>query len=97
MPLPQFEARIFVFGGLQMRAKLRTFIESNFYVPEGQVLADDASLLDSGVIDSTGVLELVGFLQDEIGVEVADDDIIPENLDSIAKIESFVMRKQKAA
>lgn len=80
-----------------MREKVRAFIESNFYVPEGQVLADDASLLDSGVIDSTGVLELVAFLQDELGVEVGDDDMVPENLDSIAKIESFVLRKQKAA
>jgi acyl carrier protein len=80
-----------------MRAKVRAFIESNFYVPEGQALADEASLLDSGVIDSTGVLELVGFLQDELGVEVADDEMVPENLDSIAKIESFVLRKQQAA
>jgi acyl carrier protein len=80
-----------------MRAKVRAFIESNFYVPEGQALADEASLLDSGVIDSTGVLELVGFLQDELGVEVADDEMVPENLDSIAKIEAFVLRKQQAA
>jgi len=80
-----------------MKQKVRAFIESNFYVPEGQVLGDDASLLDSGVIDSTGVLELVAFLQDELGVEVGDDDMVPENLDSIAKIEAFVLRKQKAA
>jgi acyl carrier protein len=80
-----------------MRAKVRAFIEANFYVPEGQKLSDEASLLDSGVIDSTGVLELVGFLQDEIGIEVADDEMLPDNLDSIAKIESFVLRKQKAA
>jgi acyl carrier protein len=82
---------------LGMRAKLRGFIESNFYVPDAKALADDASLLESGVIDSTGVLELVGFLQDEIGIKVADEEMIPDNLDSIAKIESFVLRKQKAA
>jgi acyl carrier protein len=80
-----------------MREKIRAFIESNFYVPEGQKLADDASLLDSGVIDSTGVLELIGFLQDELGVEVADDEMIPANLDSIAKIDAFVTRKRAAA
>jgi acyl carrier protein len=80
-----------------MREKIRAFIESNFYVPEGQKLADDASLLDSGVIDSTGVLELIGFLQDELGVEVADDEMIPSNLDSIAKIDAFVTRKRAAA
>jgi acyl carrier protein len=80
-----------------MREKIRAFIESNFYVLEGQKLADDASLLDSGVIDSTGVLELIGFLQDELGVEVADDEMIPANLDSIAKIDAFVTRKRAAA
>jgi acyl carrier protein len=80
-----------------VREKLRTFIESNFYVPEGQKLTDEASLLDNGVIDSTGVLELIGFLQDELKVEVADDEMIPDNLDSIAKIDAFVARKLKAA
>jgi len=80
-----------------MRAKLRKFIETNFYVPEGDPLPDDGSLLDRGVIDSTGVLELIGFLQDEVGIEVADDEMIPDNLDSIAKIDAFVTRKRAAA
>jgi acyl carrier protein len=80
-----------------MREKLRAFIEANFYVPEGQKLTDEASLLDNGVIDSTGVLELIGFLQDEVGIEVADDEMIPDNLDSIAKIDAFVTRKRAAA
>jgi acyl carrier protein len=76
-----------------MRQAIRTFIESNFYVPEGEPLGDDSSLLDSGVIDSTGVLELIGFLQSEFKVEVADDEMVPQNLDSIAKIEAYVQRK----
>jgi acyl carrier protein len=80
-----------------MRAKLRKFIETNFYVPEGEELPDDSSLLDRGVIDSTGVLELINFLQDEFGVEVADSEMIPANLDSIAKIDSYVARKLAAS
>ena len=80
-----------------MRDKIRGFIEKNFYIPEGQKLPDDSSLLDNGVIDSTGVLELIGFLQDEFGVEVADDEMVPANLDSIAKIEAYVSRKRPAA
>lgn len=76
-----------------MRNKIRAFIEKNFYVPDSDSLSDDASLLDRGVIDSTGVLELIGFLQDEFGVEVADDEMVPENLDSIARIEAYVQRK----
>ena len=76
-----------------MKAKLRKFIESNFYVPEGEPLPDDGSLLDRGVVDSTGVLELIGFLQDEFGIEVADSEMIPDNLDSISKIEAYLTRK----
>jgi acyl carrier protein len=79
------------------KERLRTFIESNFYVPEGQKLTDESSLLDNGVIDSTGVLELIGFLQDELKVDVADDEMIPDNLDSIAKLDAFVARKRQAA
>jgi acyl carrier protein len=80
-----------------MRAKIRKFIETNFYVPEGEPLPDEGSLLDRGVIDSTGVLELIGFLQDEFGIEVSDDEMLPENLDSIAKLEAYVARKKGAA
>jgi acyl carrier protein len=76
-----------------MKARIRKFIETNFYVPESDALTDEVSLLDRGVIDSTGVLELIGFLQDEFGVEVADDEMVPENLDSIARIEGYVTRK----
>jgi acyl carrier protein len=76
-----------------MRGKLRKFIESNFYVPEGEPVPDDGSLLDRGIIDSTGVLELIGFLQDEFGVEVKDEEMVPDNLDSIAKLESYITKK----
>ena len=76
-----------------MKEKVRKFIETNFYVPEGEALTDDASLIDRGVIDSTGVLELIGFLQDEYKIEVADDEMVPENLDSISRIEAYLTRK----
>jgi acyl carrier protein len=80
-----------------MRQKLRKFIETNFYVPEGEPLPDDVSLLDRGVIDSTGVLELISFLQAEWGIGVADEEMAPENLDTIARIEAYVKRKLEAA
>jgi acyl carrier protein len=80
-----------------MKEKVRKFIETNFYVPEGEALGDDASLIDRGVIDSTGVLELIGFLQDEYKIEVADDEMVPENLDSIGRIEAYLTRKLAAA
>jgi len=52
------------------------------------------SLIESGVIDSTGVLELIEFLQDEFGISIADSETIPDNLDSIERIVEFVARKQ---
>jgi acyl carrier protein len=80
-----------------MKMKLRNFISTNFYVPDGETLADDSSLLDRGVIDSTGVLELIGYIQSEFGIKVNDDEMVPENLDSIARIEAYLQRKLKAA
>jgi acyl carrier protein len=80
-----------------MKAKLRSFISTNFYVPDGETLADESSLLDRGVIDSTGVLELIGYIQSEFGIKVNDDEMVPENLDSIARIEAYLQRKLSAA
>jgi acyl carrier protein len=80
-----------------MRAKIRSLIEKTFYVPEGESLSDDDSLLDRGIIDSTGVLELITVLEGDFGISVADDEMIPDNLDSIARIEAFVAKKQSAA
>lgn len=72
---------------------VRTFIATNFYVPEETLLADDTSLLDLGIVDSTGVLEVTAFLESEYGIEVCDDEIVPANMDSINAISSFVARK----
>jgi acyl carrier protein len=73
--------------------EIRAFIVANFYVPDAGSLADDASLLDLGIVDSTGVLELVGFLEDKYGIKVDDQELVPENLDSIARIANFVSHK----
>ena len=73
---------------------LRRFIGENFmFQDEVKSLADDASFLDSGIIDSTGVLELVCFLENTFGIEVADDEMLPENLDSIGNITRFIEKK----
>lgn len=77
-------------------AKVRAFVVSNFYVADPASLKDDASLLDAGIVDSTGVLEVVNFLETEFGVSVADNEIVPENVDSIARIAAFVDRKKAA-
>lgn len=74
--------------------RVRAFITSNFYVPDKDALADDASLLDQGIVDSTGVLEVVSFLETELGIHVEDAEMLPDNLDSIARIAAFADRKK---
>ena len=76
---------------------LKAFIVSNFYVPGGVALEDDASLLERGIVDSTGVLEITAFLEKAFDIRIADDEIVPENLDTLARIAAFVARKRKAA
>lgn len=75
---------------------VRCFLAENFYVRDPAMLADDASLLDQGIVDSTGVLELTAFLESTFGVAVADDEIVPENLDTVARIVAFIGRKRAA-
>lgn len=76
------------------REKIRAFIHDNFLFREDRdAIADGDSLLDAGLIDSTGILELVAFLEAEFGLAIADADIVPENLDSIERIDAFVATK----
>ncbi len=77
----------------KIEAKIKQFIQSNFIFEESLVLAKDQSLLDSGIIDSTGVLELVNFLEENFGFSVNDEELIPDNLDSIDNIATFVQTK----
>jgi acyl carrier protein len=77
-----------------LKELVRRFITSNFYVAEPHKLQDSDSLLDSGVIDSTGVLEVIDFVESEFKVAVADEEMLPENLDSIANIADYVARKR---
>jgi acyl carrier protein len=77
--------------------RLRQFISTNFYVPDPAALKDDSSFLDLGVIDSTGVLEVVAFLESEFSITVDDMEIVPENFDSIANLTQFIETKKGSA
>ena len=79
---------------MDIKDQVRNFVVTNFYVPDPQTLSDDASLLDRGIIDSTGVLEVIGFLEDTFGITIEDDEMLPDNLDSIERISAFVARKK---
>lgn len=79
----------------QLTEKLRGFVTDNFLFGDADRLpADDASLLGNGILDSTGVLELIEYLESEFGIRVADTETVPQNLDSIAGLAQYVTRKQ---
>ena len=81
---------------MQNKQKIRDFIVETFLFGDTDATFEDGeSLLDSGIVDSTGVLELVGFLESEFGLEVKDDELIPENLDSVDNLAGFIERKVK--
>lgn len=74
---------------------LRAFVVENFLYGKHEGLDDDTSFLDSGIIDSTGILELVSFLEDKFSLRVEDEELVPDNLDSINKVLQFLQRKQE--
>lgn len=80
-----------------MREQIRKFILENFLFGEdddNNNLKDDNSFMDNSIIDSTGILELVSWLQEEFGFEIEDEELIPENLDSINRLIEFIKKKQ---
>jgi acyl carrier protein len=80
------------------RSEIRQFIVDNFmFGQQTQNFADDASFLENGIIDSTGVLELVAFVEQNFGVSVADEDLVPANLDSVDNLVGYITRKKEAA
>ena len=77
------------------REKLRRFILENFlFTDDESELNDEDSFIENQIIDSTGILEVIEFLEDEWNIKTGDDEMIPDNLDSVNKVMSFVERKQ---
>ncbi|MGZ4317172.1 MAG: acyl carrier protein [Gaiellaceae bacterium] len=80
-----------------MEAELRSFLAENFLLGEEfRGLPGSASLIEAGIIDSTGVLELVGFLEEAYEIEITDSELVPENLDSIDQVVRFVGAKRNS-
>lgn len=74
--------------------RIREFVRSRFPLARNLDFSDEDSLLDAGVIDSLGILDLVGFLEETFGLQASDDDLNPENFDSIATLVRFVESKR---
>lgn len=73
--------------------KIRAFIVDNFLFGDGSSLKDDTSFLEERIIDSTGILQIISYIEEEFDIKIDDEEIIPENLDSLSNITIFLNRK----
>ena len=74
--------------------QVKSFIVDNFLFGQGgDKITGDTSLMDNGIVDSTGILELVAFLEETWSIEVEDEELIPENLDTLGNITCFIQKK----
>lgn len=83
---------------MNMKKTIRQYILENFLFTEDEsVLKDSDSFLETGIIDSTGVLEIILFIEETFGVKVNDNEMFPANLDSVDNLADFIQRKQAQA
>jgi len=73
------------------------YIIDNFLFGDDKGFDDSVSFLESGILDSTGILEVIGFLEEQFGIKVKDNELVPENLDSITNLEGYLGRKMALA
>jgi acyl carrier protein len=74
--------------------KIRSFILENVLAgSRGATLNDNDSFLEKGIIDSTGILELVSFIEDEFKIQVRDEELVPDNFDSVSKLAGYITTK----
>ena len=79
---------------MSVEKQVRDYVAANFlFSDNGYSLPDDASFLEEGIVDSTGVLELVMFVEETFGVSVEDQEIVPENFDSVSRLAAYIRQK----
>lgn len=82
-------------NGADIKGILRDFIKDNFlYSTDINTIMDDTSFLEKGIIDSTGVLELIDFIEERFEISIENNEVIPENLDSFNNLETFIRSKK---
>ena len=82
----------------QVTQRIRAFIFDNYLFGYSEnEFSDDASFLDYGVMDSLGIMELITFIEKEFSIDVADSEIVPDNLDSVSRVSRFILEKTRAA
>jgi len=82
---------------MSVKQQVRSFILSNYlFTEDDSKLSDSQSLMQSGAMDSTGILELIMFLEEKFSIKVADEEMVPANLDSVQNVVAFIERKKAA-
>jgi acyl carrier protein len=80
---------------MSVESEIREYVLENYlFTDDPQALSNKDSFLDKGIIDSTGILEVIAFIEETYDVEVEDEEMIPENLDSVDNIVAFIARKK---
>ncbi|MEZ4597968.1 MAG: acyl carrier protein [Chloroflexota bacterium] len=82
---------------MTVQDQVREFIVETFFVADAAELSDDLSLIDSGIVDSTGMLDVILFVEERFGIHVADHETTPANLETIGRIADYVRRKRAEA
>jgi acyl carrier protein len=83
---------------VSIRESLRRYVlENHLFTDDNSRLKDDDSFLETGILDSTGIMELIMFVEETFQIKVSDDEMVPDYLDSIDSLVAFVTRKQSAA
>jgi len=80
---------------MTLHEDIREFIVENFLFGDDNGLKDNSSFLEEGIVDSTGIMQLVSFIQEQYLIVVEDEELTPENLDSIQKVADFVQQKRR--
>ncbi len=78
---------------MELLETVKSYIIDNFLFGDESGLDNDTSFLESGIIDSTGMLELINFLEEQFNITITDEEVLPENLDSLDKVASFLEKK----
>jgi acyl carrier protein len=79
-----------------VNVRIRDYIVRSFLFGDGARLGDETSFLESSILDSTGMLELINFIEQEFGITIDPSELVPDNLDSVQRVAEFVERKRRS-
>jgi acyl carrier protein len=82
---------------MNVQQAIRSYIVDNILFGDGESLNEDVSFQKSGILDSTGFLGLITFAEEKFGITIADDEVVPDNFDTLRKMSAFVERKRNGA